>query len=220
MKPTKRYVCLSWLALACAGLHAATINPQELGTVCGVAQSAGGLVFSGMTDPPFFSDLSNTSCTGAVVTVLADVQFFDDNLNPVSGASVTGISLIQGNSTLTVPVEIFSTSVAVTFGPNLFTSSSVTVNPGDLNLAFRLDLPPAQYSYSLITRGLADGSIVVWNDVEAAAAQTSEPGTWLLVVAGIAAIWARRRAARSAGSAAVTAWNRRIAQQWDISGLR
>jgi hypothetical protein len=164
-----------------------------------------------MTDPPFFSDLSSTSCTGPIVTVLADVQFFDDNLNPVSGA-VTGISLIQGSSTLTLPVDIFSTSVAVTFGPNLFTSSSVTVNPGDLNLAFRLDLPPAQYSYSLITSGLADGSIVVWNDVEAAA-QTSEPGTWLLVVAGIAAIWARRRVARSAGSTAVTAWNRRIAEQ-------
>jgi MYXO-CTERM domain-containing protein len=172
-----------------------------------------------MTDPPFFSDLSNTNCSGPIVTILAGVQFLDDSLKAVSGASVTGISLTLGDSTVTLPVDIFSTSVAVTFGPNLFTSSSVTVNPGDLNLAFRLDLPPAQYSYSLITSGLADGSIVVWNDVEAAA-QTSEPGTWLLAMAGIAAIWARRRAARSGGGAAVTAWNRRIFQQWDISGLR
>jgi hypothetical protein len=197
MKPTKRYVCLSWLALACAGLNAATITPQDVGTVCGVAPSSGGFVLFGKTDPAFFSDLSNTSCTGPVVTILADVQFFDDSLIPVSGASVTGISLTQGSSTITLPVDIFP--------------SSVTVNPGDLNLAFRLDIPPAQYSYSLITSGLADGSIVVWNDVEAAA-QTSEPGTWLLGMAGIAAMWARWRAARSTESAAFTAWNRRISQ--------
>jgi len=204
MKPTKRFVCLNWLALACAGLHAATITPQDLGAACGVAPSAGGFVLFGKTDPAFFSDLSNTSCTGPVVTILADVQFLDDSLNPVSGASVTGISLTQGSSTITLPVDIFSTSVSVTFGPNLFTSGSVTVDPMQLNLAFRLDIPPAQYSYSLITSGLADGSIVVWNDVEASA-QASEPATWLLGMAGIAAIWARRRATRSVGSTASTA---------------
>ena len=210
MKPTKRYVCLSWLALVCAGLHAATITPQDVSTTCGVAPSAGGLILSGMTAPPFFSDLSNTSCTGPIVTILGDVQFFDDNLNPVFDASVTGISLTLGNSTITLPVDIFSTSVPVTFGPNLFTSSSVTLNPGDLNLAFPLLIPPAQYSYSLITSGLADGSIVAWNDVEAAA-QTSEPGTWLLGMAGIVALWTRWRATRSAGRPAVTARNRRTA---------
>jgi hypothetical protein len=88
--------------------------------------------------------------------------------------------------------------------PNLFTSGSVTVNPMQLNLAFRLDIPPAQYSYSLITSGLADGSIVVWNDAEATA-QASEPGTWLLGMAGIAAIWARWHATRSVASADSTA---------------
>jgi hypothetical protein len=103
-----------------------------------------------------------------------------------------------------LPVDIFSTLVPVTFGPNLSTSGSVTVNPGELNLAFRLDIPPAQYSYSLITSGLADGSIVVWNDVEAPA-QASEPATWLLGMAGIAAICARWRATRCARSAAFTA---------------
>jgi hypothetical protein len=169
MTTMKRYVYLGWLALGGASLFAGTITPSDVGAVCGVAPFAGGAVASGMTTPAFFSDLSGSSCSGPIVTILADVTLYDDNLDPIAG-NVTGVSVTQGGVTSILPLDAFVTPTAVTYGPTLNTPNSVTVNPGDVNLAFTISIPPSQYSYSLITDGNPSIAFATWNDVEAAKA--------------------------------------------------
>jgi hypothetical protein len=169
MTTIKRYVCLGWLALGGASLFAGTLTPSDIGAVCGVAPFAGGAVSGGMTSPPFFSDLSGSSCTGPIVTILAGITLYDDSLNPIAG-EVTGVSIMQGSSTFTLPLDTFVTTVPVTYGPTLNTPNSVTVNPGDVNMAFTISIPPSQYSYSLITDGNPAIAFATWNDVEAAQA--------------------------------------------------
>jgi hypothetical protein len=169
MTNMKRYVCLGWLALGGASLFAGTLTPSDIGPICGVAPFAGGAVVDGMTTPPFFSDLSGSSCSGPIVTILADITLYDDNLDPIAG-EVTGVSIMQGSSTFTLPLDTFVTTTPVTYGPTLNTPNSVTVNPGDVNMAFTLSIPPSQYSYSLITDGNPSIAFATWNDVEAAQA--------------------------------------------------
>jgi hypothetical protein len=129
----------------------------------------------------FFSDISGLGFPSQIVDVLSNLVDLNTG-DPLTSAEVTGITVLQGSNTFNLPGTCSS-------------PCQVTVDPANFNLAFAFDSDSTfQYSYELQTTGLAPGDFLTFDDVEAA--QTPEPGTWLLFAAAVAAAGAaggRRR---------------------------
>lgn len=137
----------------------------------------------------FFSDISGLGFPSQIVDVLSNLVDLNTG-DPLTSAEVTGITVLQGSNTFNLPATQFSLSAPITYtAPASGTCSSpcqVTVDPANFNLAFAFDSDSTfQYSYELQTTGLAPGDFLTFDDVEAA--QTPEPGTWLLFAAAVAA---------------------------------
>jgi hypothetical protein len=180
------------LVLGCGALEAGVVTPSQIGAPFGVQPFAGLGVSGGVTDP-FFSDLSGLAFPGpGIVGILAGLQAFGSGGDSISAFNVTGVTVTQGNSTFTPTLQMFSLSSPVTYTSTLNPGNSVTVNPGDLNLAFIFNSDASfQYSYTLNTTGIPDGGFLLYNDVEGAL--VPEPGTWLLMASGLGmALWRRR----------------------------
>ena len=157
------------VSLAPLGLYA-DFTPVSLTEPFGVQPFAGLFVTSGQSDT-FFSDLSGLPFPGpGIVTILADLQAFDVSGDPISSFTVTGVTVTQGASMLTPAVMPFDLSSPIVYTSTLDPFSQVTVDPGDLNLAFQFNSDPSfQYSYSLSVTGIPDGGFLLYNDVEGAA---------------------------------------------------
>jgi len=166
------------LALIPWSASAATLTPDSLTAPFGVQPTVGLSVTGGVTDP-FFSDLSGLPFPGpGIVDLITGLQAFDSGGNPIGSFSVTGVTLMQGMSTLSPEFDNFSLSSPITYTSTLNPLSQVTVNPGDYNLGFVFDSDMSfQYSYTLDVSGVPDGGFLLYNDVEGA--QTPEPSMWV-----------------------------------------
>jgi hypothetical protein len=176
---TPIYLWLACLALTVPNLSA-DIMPVDIGAPFAVQPSAGLPVMAGMTGS-FFSVLASPPFVSpGIVDILANIQAIDNNGNPISSFSVTGVTVMQGANTLSPALENFLLASPITYTDSLNPFNSVTVDPANLNLAFEFNSDPSfQYSYSLDVSGIPDGGFLLYDDVEGAA--VPEPGSWILM---------------------------------------
>ena len=81
---------------------------------------------------------------------------------------------------LSPALQTFFTASPVTFTDSLNPFASMIVDPTKLNLAFQFNSDSSfKYSYSLTVSGLADGSFLLYDDIEAAA--VPEPASLILL---------------------------------------
>ena len=170
-------VCVAFALLPVSG---AVLTPDMIGPPFAVQPFAGLIVTGGQTEP-FFSDLSGLSFSQpTIVTVLVNIRAVDSGGSPIPGFHVTGVTVTQGASLLTPPLEMFLTPSPVTYASTLNPSTQVTIHPGETNLGFVFNSDPSfQYSYTLSVTGVPDGGLVVFNDVEGAI--VPEPDSVVLV---------------------------------------
>ena len=181
-------ILFTFFALCAFSLKADQLTPSDLTYPFAVQPSAGLLVTSGMTGP-FFSVLASPPfSTPGIVNILANMEAFDENGDPISSFQITGVTVMQDSTTLLPPLEPFVTASLVTFTDSVNPFNSATVNPANLNLAFEFDSDSSfQYSYDLDVSGIPDGGFVLYDDIEAAAAPAvvPEPGSMVLLGTGL-----------------------------------
>ena len=166
MKTRLALVVFVALGLVLQGVFAGTLTPDNIGAPFGVQPLVGLTVNGGMSDS-FFSDLSGLPFPGpGITTILGNVQAFDSGGNPISMFSIAAVTVTQGGS-FSPMLDMFMVTSPVTYTSTLNPLNQVTINPGDLNLAFLFNSDPSfQYSYALMTSGIPDGGFVLFNDVE------------------------------------------------------
>ena len=164
--------------LASQIVTAGTITPANFGPPFAVQPFVGLMVTSGMTEP-FFADVSALAFPGpGIVNVIGNIQAIDAGGNAINSFMITGVTVMQGTSTMMPPLQAFSLSAPVTYTDTLNPLNQVTLVPAALNLAFVFNSNPSfQYSYTLATTGIPDGGFLLYDDVEGA--QVPEPGLWL-----------------------------------------
>src|SRR5207302_2035192 len=103
------------------------------------------------------SDLSGLPFSGPLINVLSGIQAFDSLGNQISSFQITGVTVMQGSSTVTLSLENFMTSSPVTYVATDNPFNQVTVKPGEYNLGFKFNSNPSlQYSYKLAVSGVPD----------------------------------------------------------------
>src|SRR5579871_1751490 len=173
------------LALGLFALRADVFTPDNLGPPFAVQPGAGLMVTGGVTES-FFSDVSGLPFPGPdILDVLADIQAVDSTDTPISTFSITGVTVTQSSS-FSPTLEPFSLASPATYASFLDPSTQVTVNPGDLNLAFAFSSDSSfQYSYTLNVSGVPDGGFVLFNDVEGALVPEPALGLPLILATSI-----------------------------------
>jgi hypothetical protein len=162
-------------------LQADTLTPADLAIPFAVQPFVGLQVMGGVTQP-FFSDLSALSFPGpGIVDVLGNIQAFGVSGNPISMFQLTGVTVTQGASTLTPPLQTFEVQSPITYVSTLNPLNQVTLVPSALNLGFTFNSNPSfQYSYTLSVTGIPNGGFLLYDDVEGA--RVPEPSTWWLTL--------------------------------------
>jgi hypothetical protein len=189
-------------------IGAASLTPADIGPPFAVQPSAGLTVTSGVTEP-FFADLSNLSLTNPGITnILGDIKAFDPTGDPLSTFQITAVTVFQGSSTSTPPLEAFSLpfgTTSMTYTSTTNPLSQVTIDSSNLNLGFTFNSDSSfQYSYTMNVSGVSDGGFLTYDDVDGVCTSITcipEPTTWplllLLLISVIAGrYWTYRRAAR------------------------
>jgi hypothetical protein len=175
-----RSLLFTFMAFCAHRLPADVITASDLNAPFAVQPSAGLFVVSGMTGP-FFSVLASPPFTApGIVDVLANIEAFDENGNPISSFQVTGVNVMQDSTTLSPPLESFFIASPVTYTDTVNPFNSVTVDPTHLNLAFEFNSDSSfQYSYLLDVSGIPDNGFLLYDDIEGAT--VPEPASWILM---------------------------------------
>jgi PEP-CTERM motif len=177
-----------FFGLAAHSLKADALTPGELAYPFAVQPSAGLFVASGITGP-FFSVLASPPfSTPGIIDILANIEAFDENGDLISSFEITGVTVMQGSTMLSPPLETFVTASPVTYTDSVNPFNSATVDPANLNLAFEFDSDSSfQYSYDLNVSGIPDGGFILYDDIEAATAQATvpEPASMVLMGTGL-----------------------------------
>jgi hypothetical protein len=167
-------------------LLADAITPKDLTTPFAVQPSAGLLVTSGVTGAFFSALASPPFSTPGIIDILSNIQAFDANGNPISNFQITGVTVIQGSSTVTPALQTFSLVSPMTYTDTLNPFNAATVDPANLNLGFDFNSDSSfQYSYFLDVQGIPDNGFILYDDIEGAAATVPEPASWSLVTSGL-----------------------------------
>src|SRR5690242_391066 len=128
-------LCIVMTAMAQSTLASPVYTTSNIAAPFGVQPFAGLTVTGGVT-AAFFSDLSGLAFSGpGILDVLGNVRAFDSGGNPIGAFSITGVTVTQGGS-FSPMLGTFGVSSPVTYTSTLNPLNQVTVNPGDLNLAF------------------------------------------------------------------------------------
>jgi hypothetical protein len=174
--------CLTLLAAIALvpNLSASNLTPANIQAPFAVQPSAGLLVTSGMTGP-FFSVLASPPFTSpGIIDILANIQAIDNQGNLLSSFAVTGVTVMQGSSLFSPPLQTFFLSSPITYTDSVNPLNSAMVVPGNLNLAFQISSNSTfEYSYVLAVTGIPDGGFLLYDDIEGAV--VPEPGTWILL---------------------------------------
>jgi hypothetical protein len=180
---------------------AATLTPADLNPngPFGVQPDVGLTVTSGVTQP-FFSDLSGLMFPGpGIVDILANIQAFDSGGNPITNFQLTGVTVMQGSSTFSPPLEMFSLSSPMTLTSSVNPLDQVTIDPSNLNLAFTFNSDASfQYSSTFDVSGVPTGGFITYGSVEPPL--IPEPNLFLPSALAMATVicWSFRRGHRTA----------------------
>jgi hypothetical protein len=167
--------------------------PAFVQPFAGVSVGAGGVT------TPFFSNLPDGAFPGnQVLNVVGNFLAFDPLGDSPSGFAVTGVRVSVAGGPEFTPAfgELdFDGAPSLTVADSL-DFDSVTYLAGSPHLAFVFTADASlEYSYSLLTTGLAEGSFLVFDDAETT--YVPEPGmSPLLALFSWAALALRRRKAR------------------------
>jgi hypothetical protein len=192
--PTRLRLAYISVAFGLTVLRADTLTPDDLTAPFAVQPFAAVQVMGDVTQP-FFSDLSVLSFPGpGIVDVLGNIQAFEASGNPISTFQITGVTVMQGSSTLMPPLETFSLLSPITYTSTLNPQNQVTLIPSALNLGFTFDSDLSfQYSYTLAVSGIPNGGFLLYDDVEGAS--VPEPSTWWPTagIIGVVILWSLKR---------------------------
>lgn len=175
------------VALGTCCLQASILTPNDLQPPFAVQPFVGLSVMLGVT-APFFSDLSGLPFPGpAVVDILANIMAFDSNGNPITTFQITGVTLMQGSTTLTPPLQLFVVSSPMTYTSSINPFDQITITPSALNLGFTFNSDSSfQYSSTFDVSGVPDGGFVIFDSLETP--ETPEPDTWSMTGLALAAL--------------------------------
>jgi hypothetical protein len=170
-------------------LPAGTLTPSDIDPngPFGVQPDVGLTVTSGVTQP-FFSDLSGLTFPGpAIVDILANIQAFNASGAPITTFQLTGVTVMQGSSTFAPQLETFSLSSPITYTSTVNPLNQVTIEPGNVNLAFAFNSDSSfQYSSTFDVSGVPNGGFLLFGSIEGP--KTPEPNLFIPAGLAIAAV--------------------------------